>query len=79
MEISRDKIRNDRQICDHIAKMESLDDGKIFSIADFFRVLLRPLREWQVPDGFIWRQGSIIGEYKDAYVLQVGERKKRFH
>ena len=74
-EIGRGKIRNDRQIYDHIPKVESIEEGKIFSIADFFRVLLKSLREWQVTDGFIRRQGSIIGENKDAYVARLEKEK----
>jgi hypothetical protein len=77
IEIGREMIGNERQIYDHILEVESIEDGKILSIADLFRVLLKPLREWQVPDGFIRRQ-SIIGENKDAYVARMEKEKNDF-
>lgn len=77
-EIGREEFGNDRQICDQIPEVESIEGSKIFTIADFFRVLLKPLTGWHVPDVFIRRQGSIIGENKDAYVARLEKEKNDF-
>jgi hypothetical protein len=77
-EIGREESRNDRQTCDQIPDVESIEDSKIVTIDDFFRVLLKPLTGWQVPDVLIRRQGSIFGENKDAQVARLEKEKNDF-
>jgi len=74
-EISCEKIGNDRQIDDRIVDANFIEDSKIFSFTDFFMVLLKRLTGWQVPDVFIRRQTSIIGENDDAYVARLEKEK----
>jgi hypothetical protein len=73
-EIGREEIRNDRQTCDQIPDVESIEGSKIATIVDFFRVLLKPLTEWQVPDVLIRRQGSNIVENNDASAVRLKEK-----
>jgi hypothetical protein len=73
-EIRREEIRNDRQTCDQIPDVESIEGSKIATIVDFFRVLLKPLTEWQVPDVLIRRQGSNIVENNDASAVRLKEK-----
>jgi hypothetical protein len=77
-EIGREKIGNDGQIYDQIPDVESLEGSKIFTIVDSFRVLLKPLTGWQVPNVLIRRQGSIFGENKDAQVARLEKGKNDF-
>ena len=77
-EIGREKIGNDGQIYDQIPEVESIEGNKVFMISDFFRVLLKPLTGWQVPDVLIRRQGSIFGENKDAQVARLEKEKNDF-
>jgi hypothetical protein len=74
----REKIGNDGQIYDQIPEVESIEGNKFFMIFDFFKVLLRPLTGWQVPDVLIRRQGSILGEKKDAQVARLEKEKIDF-
>ena len=73
-EFGRAEFGNDRQIYDQIPEEESIEGSKIFTIADFFRVLLKPLAGWQVPDVLIRRQGSIFVENKDASAVRLKEK-----
>jgi hypothetical protein len=77
-EIRREEIRNDRQTCDQIPDVESIGGSKIVTIVDFFRVLLKPLTGWQVPDVLIRRQGNIFVENKDAQVARLEKEKNDF-
>jgi hypothetical protein len=77
-EIGREKIGNDGQIYDQIPEVESIEGSKINTIVDFFRVLLKPLTGWQVPDVLIRRQGSIFVENKDAQVARLEKEKNDF-
>ena len=77
-EIGREKIGNDGQIYDQIPEVESIEGNKVFMISDFFRVLLKPLTGWQVPDVLIRRQGNIFGENKDAQVARLEKEKNDF-
>jgi hypothetical protein len=77
-EIGREEFGNDRQTCDQIPDVESIEGSKIATIVDFFRVLLKPLTGWQVPDVLIRRQGSISGENKDAQVARLEKEKNDF-
>jgi hypothetical protein len=73
-EIGREEFGDDRQIYDQIPEVESIKGSKIFTITDFFRVLLKPLTGWQVPDVLIRRQGSNIVENNDAWAVRLKEK-----